>query len=428
MSDVNQNDRMQQSLDAAKARTARTGISAPRPPKITNVASSLAPSAHKPADTKPRKVEDAIDHDVAMRMAFLGTGQGGGRIANAFWGLGYRRVAAFNTTDQDFNGLDEAIEKLSLHVGGAGKDMEIASGALRGREEDVRDLLVKAWGDGPVDCAMVCASLGGGTGSGTAPELVRIARKYMTDRGLEPRVGAIVSLPPVAEGYQICRNAVLGFQRLVEAKVSPLIIIDNARIHELYRPAMTKLHPTANDTVAQLFHLFNQLAAVRSELITFDRSEFAQILDSGLVVMGSADIQNINSPTDVSGAIRDQLSQSVLAQVDLKTGRKAACLFVGGADTLDKLDLDYYDAGFTQLNRILGSAYGEKTQTVVHRGLYPGQDPGLQAYIMVGELAIPRERLQLLAREGGLGDARSRVADFLGVQDGQPRGTEAAPG
>lgn len=406
---------MAASSDAARKPVA---VSAPRPRiGIGNVAAAVA-SANKSTATKPARIDDAFDYEVAFRFAFLGAGQGGGRIANAFHELGYRRVAVFNTTDSDFNGLADSIQKLNLKTGGSAKDTELARRSLSGREEEVRDLLTKAWG-ADVDVAMICASLGGGTGSGTAPELVKIARQYLKDQGKPARVGAIVSLPNRAEGFQVCRNAVNGFKALAEMGVSPLIVIDNARVEQVYQPSFTRVFPTANQTVSQYLHLFNQLAAVHSDFITFDKSEFAQLLDSGLVVMGTSDIQKIDSPADISSAIRDQLSASVLASVDLTTGSTAACLFVGSQNVLDKFTTAFFDAGFTQLNRTLATGKPEGTRTVVHRGVYLGADEGLQAYVMVGGLALPLALLGDLAKEGGItaGNGSGRLAEYLGVSD-----------
>lgn len=202
--------------------------------------------------------------------------------------------------------------------------------------------------------------------------------------------------------------------------MSPLLVIDNARIQQLYSPPMSRLLPQSNDIVSQLFHLFNRMAAVRSPYITFDRSEFTQLLDGGIIVLGSADIQtdSIQSPADVSKAIRDELANSILAQVDLATGRKAACLFVASEEVLNTFGLDYFDAGFTQLDRIVGSAYTKDSDrpTVIHRGVYPSTEPGLQCYTLVSELAPPHARLAGLAKTAGLRDAVSSMAKYLGVE------------
>ncbi len=404
--DVADEKDLEKSLKAAATPAARPKLSGPTPPKkagIANVAKAVAPSSHKPASVKAAEVKDEFDYDTAMHMAFVGAGQGGGKIAQAFWELNYRRVGVFNTTDSDFDGLAPEIPKMSLDIGGAAKDMNLARNAMKGQDEEVWDLFTRAWGT-KFDCALVCVGLGGGSGSGAALPLVQLARKYMEAKGLPARVGAIVSLPRVNEGQQVARNAVNAFKELLEAKVSPLIVMDNDAVNEVYdHPPMSQLLPKSNELVSSLFHLFNQLAAAKSPHITFDRAEFAQLLDGGIVVMGSANlnVEEISSPADVSAAIKDQLANSVLAKVELRTGRKAACVFVAGDEVLDNFSSDYFDAGFTMLNRIVGSAHPEGTSVVVHRGLYQGES-GLQCYTMVSELDPPAAKLAALAREAGL--------------------------
>lgn len=379
---------------------------------VGNIAASLDPSAHVQA-AKQVVINDVFDYDTAFNMAFLGSGQGGARLASSFYHLGYRRVGLFNTAESDFQGLPEEIERHTLELGGAAKDARFAQQALEGREEEVWDLLQRSWGN-DMDYGLICVGLGGGTGSGTSGKLVEIARQYMESKGKPPRVGAILSIPSPNEGQQVCRNAVTAFQRLVELKVSPMILIDNSRIHQLYRPGMTQLYNVANQTVSQLFHLFNQLAAVHSPLITFDRSELAQLLDHGICVMGAASLQNINSPADISAAIRDQLTNNVLAEVDLKKGTKGACLFVGDQNHLDNLSLDFFEAGFTQMNRTLKGG-----TSVVHRGVYMGSSPGLQAYAMISDLQPPMTTLARLAKEANITKTQLQggLAQFLGVND-----------
>jgi len=53
------------------------------------------PSEGPPAD----KVEDKFDS--AYKFAIVGIGQGGSRLAETFWKLGYRRVAVINTASLD---------------------------------------------------------------------------------------------------------------------------------------------------------------------------------------------------------------------------------------------------------------------------------------------------------------------------------------
>ena len=63
--------------------------------------------------------------DVAFNFAFVGAGQGGSRMAEAFHHLGYRKLAAINTAQQDLNSI-MLDNKLCIGEGGAGKDIALA--------------------------------------------------------------------------------------------------------------------------------------------------------------------------------------------------------------------------------------------------------------------------------------------------------------
>jgi cell division GTPase FtsZ len=286
--------------------------------------------------------------------------------------------------------------------------MAFAANAISREDEAIWDMMQRSWGKDP-DYVFVCVGLGGGTGGGTAKKLVELARKYMESCGRPVRVGVIASIPAVTEGQQVCRNAVNAMRELVRLQVSPLILVDNAKINAIYQPSMSKLFPTANAVVAQLLHLFNQLAAVHSQFITFDRSELAQLLDNGLLVMGAADVTVLNNPADVSTAIRENLTNNVLAGVNLNTGNKGACLFVANNEVMDQLGLEYFEAGFTQMNRTLR----QEGDVVVHRGVYGSDGPGLQAYAMISGLEPPYGTIQMLAKQAGmLNSSRSAVTSM----------------
>lgn len=429
MSDKPNDERMQQSMHAATNPVPPLAdITPPEEPEpaaprhnssasdLGNIAESIAPHDEEQVQ-KNITVDDAFDYDVAFNLSFLGTGQGGGRMADAFYRLGYRRVGALNTNQRDFDGISEAIHKLDLAVGGAAKDAAYAERQLQSRKEDIWDLLTRSWGDS-TDYGLICAGLGGGTGSGTVTRLVEIAREYMESKGKAPRVGVIISLPTVTEGQLVARNAINTFKNLLDIKASPIIVIDNAKIGQLYRPAMSKLHAKANDTASQLLHLFNRLCESQGSVYTFDRSELAQLLDGGIVVMGAASIKQYGSPADISTAIREKLTNNVLADVDIRTGKKGCCLFVAGQQELDTLPEEYFAAGFDQLERNLGAAYGGKITPVVHRGLTQGVE-GLQSYMMISELDPPVKRLAELGRKAGFAEAqlRSSLAQHLNVDD-----------
>jgi cell division GTPase FtsZ len=354
------------------------------------------------------EIEDDFPYDVAFNFGFIGIGQGGSRIVETFYKIGYRRAVVVDGSHPDLQDVDDSILKMDLRTGGAGKDISYGEGSVSDKDEEIWDLLVRGFGK-KVDCILVCAGLGGGTGSGGCHKVIEVARRYMEHLGRPNRVGAVITLPTADEGQLVAKNTLQTFSRLRSADPSPMIIIDNQRINDLYHPGVTKFFQVCNEQTTKLFHLFNQLAAQRSRLITFDRSEYASLLDAGIVVFGASSIKKYDTPADISSAIREQLSRTVLAQVDLKSGSKAGCIFVGGESILDKVSMDLFGGGFDMLNRLL------KDDAVVHRGVYKGRVSDLRCYTMIAGLDPPAERLRQLGDAAKL--PKSTIATYLGVDD-----------
>jgi cell division GTPase FtsZ len=359
---------------------------------------------------RQHEVNDRFEYDVAFRMGFVGVGQGGGRIAETFYKMGYGRVGVVNTAKADLDEVDDAIIKLDLATGGAGKDPEYGAASINGKDELVWDLFTRALGK-QCEYLLVCASLGGGTGSGASTKVLEVARKYMEECGADPsRVGMIVSLPDPHEGHTVCRNAVYAFERLYKMAPSPMVIIDNRRIGEIYdNPGVLQFYPLCNSQVAKLFHLFNRLAVQRTKLMTFDRADFATLLDAGIIAFGASQIDQYNSGADISEAIRGQLANTLLAPVDLSKGKRAGCIFVGGTKVLEEIPMEFFGGGFDMLNRMLAEG------SMVHRGIYEGTSPDLRCYTMIADLPPPTQRLHQLAAKGSV--PVEGLAKFLGVQD-----------
>ncbi len=112
------------------------------------------------------KIEIPDEKKSAFRFAFVGSGQGGSRIAACFYTLGYRRVCAINTAQQDLATLQlPEANKLAIDDGGAGKNPAAAKQCFDAKAEDVLDFMRRSFG--PVyDRTVVCIGAGGGCVSG----------------------------------------------------------------------------------------------------------------------------------------------------------------------------------------------------------------------------------------------------------------------
>ena len=360
------------------------------------------PNIPIPVAPEPKEEKNKDLCDVSFKFAFVGAGQGGSRIAESFHKLGYRKLSAINTAQQDLNTIELIENKLCIGEGGAGKNPEVAAKAYGKSKEDVLDFLRFSFGE-DYDRIFVCAGAGGGTGAGSVVPLVHTVREL---NGIvnapTTKVGVILALPKVSEGKKVNANAYNTLQQayelVQEGIVSPLIILDNEKINKLYPGlAVAPFWQTANSSIAGLFHLFNLVSAKDSSYSSFDPNDYKTILDSGLIVFGAAPIPDWKNPMSITKTVRDNVAGNVLSGgVNLKTGNMAGVVMIGGHNVLENAPQENLDLAFEQFSRILGRG------STVHRGIYSGNQDDLTVYTVIGGLGKPEEKLQELRRLGDL--------------------------
>jgi len=360
------------------------------------------PNIPIPIAPEPKEEKYKDKCDVSFKFAFVGAGQGGSRIAEAFHKLGYRKLSAINTAQQDLNTIELIENKLLIGEGGAGKNPEVASQAYAKSKEDVLDFLRFSFGE-DYDRIFVCAGAGGGTGAGSVVPLVHTVQE-LNEIVNSPtkKVGVILALPKISEGKKVNANAHNtlneAYKLVEEGLVSPLIILDNEKINKLY-PGLpvAPFWQTANSSIAGLFHLFNLVSAKDSSYSSFDPNDYKTILDSGLIVFGAAPIADWKNPMSITKTVRDNVAGNVLSGgVDLKTGNMAGVVMIGGNSVLENAPQENIDLAFEQFSRILGRG------STVHRGIYSGDQDNLTVYTVIGGLGRPDEKLQELRKLGDL--------------------------
>jgi len=366
-------------------------------------------------DFDPEVVEgakkDAVEDESggALTYAIIGSGQGGGKIAKAFYDLGYKKTIAFNTAKSDL-ALLEVPEEHKFYVDyygdqGAGKNQEKARVAYESRSQEIFNKLREIFGEN-IDRILVCVGVAGGTGGGSVNTLVDIAKRYFTYVGREDaneRVGVVASLPTTGECASpvVAKNA---YNRMTVLSVgaengdfAPLIIVDNDKIKKLY-PQLTvkQFWPTLNNTVAGLFHVFNVLATKNSNYTAFDPADYDTIMKTkGCMIFGVTSVKNVESETSVSNALKQNLEKTLLAGgFDLTTAEGAASIIVGGTRLYEEVGglMDSIEYGFDTLATLTGGA-------IIHRGIYEDSARDkLVAYTMVGGLDAPGKRLEDLKK------------------------------
>ena len=254
--------------------------------------------------------------EVAFKFAFIGAGQGGSRIAESFYNLGYRKLSAINTAQQDLNTI-KLENKLCIGDGGAGKDPSKAEKLFNERKEDVLDFMRDSFGD-DIDRVFVCAGAGGGSGAGMCEPLIDAAKELQEIvNATNKKVGCILALPKHSEGKKVNENAHNTLNKVLnlveQGVVSPLIILDNEKVHQLYPGlAVAPFWRTANSSTAGLFHLFNLTASKDSTYSSFDSNDYKQLLDSGLIVFGASPVPDWQNASDITKTVRDNLRNNIL--------------------------------------------------------------------------------------------------------------------
>ena len=411
MSDTSINDYYPEegSLPPIKAGEAPEAAPATTPPNESKVPLEVEdlgidlPDIPLPDD---EPIEDSIKDqfdDAAFNFAIVGVGQGGSRLAESFWNLGYRRVGIINTAQQDLSLIKiPDANKLLIGDGGAGKNPEAADEVFRTRYEDILDFLKRTFGTG-YERVLVCAGAGGGTGAGGVARVLEISHDLNQSLGKEvkdtdAKVGCILALPTRGEGIKVQENSKKTATKVVDLQkagvVSPLIILDNERIKQLYpRLSVNEFWSTANSSICSIFHLFNKISAKESAYTTFDKADLDTIFSSGVIMFGATPIKD-TSDTGISYAVRDNLRKNILAGVQPETGNVAACVIIGDKESLDKIPQSSLEHGFEQLSRMMGP------NSMVHRGIYAGAKKGLAVYTAIGGLKVIDNLFDILFKSG----------------------------
>tara|TARA_A100001201_G_scaffold122262_1_gene106034 strand:- start:463 stop:1620 length:1158 start_codon:yes stop_codon:yes gene_type:complete len=347
-------------------------------------------------ENEMKVIEDKFNG--SFDFCFIGAGQGGSRVAEAFHRLGYGRVAAVNTAQQDLNTL-KIENKLCIGDGGAGKDPDLAKKNIEEKKEDVLDFMRYSFGQ-KFDRIFVCAGAGGGSGSGMVVPLVNIAKEVQElHKTTDKQVGVILTLPKKSEGKKVSVNAynvVKSVYSLVRQNiVSPLIILDNEKVAQMYpNVAVSKFFDVANSSLTGLFHLFNLTSAKDSSYSSFDKNDYRGILNSGMMLFGASPVKNFKDPVEISRVVRSNLKGNLLCgSVDVTTGNTAGVIVVGGPEILDSLPQSFIDEALDQINRMLQAG------SVVHGGVYSGDKPNLNIFSAVGGLAEPSKRMEELLKD-----------------------------
>ncbi len=163
------------------------------------------------------------DVEAFARIKVLGIGGSGGNSLNHMVNSKVKGIdfVAVNTDSQD---LHHSLAKRKIHIGknlthglGAGMNPDLGKRAVEETKEEIQEVIKGT------DMVFITCGLGGGTGTGAAPIVARIAKE------MGALTVAVVTKPFFFEGQQRMKLAEAGLEELRSA-VDAIIVIPNDRL------------------------------------------------------------------------------------------------------------------------------------------------------------------------------------------------------
>ncbi|MDP8012781.1 MAG: cell division protein FtsZ [Nanoarchaeota archaeon] len=277
--------------------------------------------------SRTKEFDKALEDLVVSKRASIkvvGVGGSGNNTLNRMFEVGIKgaELIAINTDAADLlcTPADKKIligKELTKGLG-AGSDPSIGEAAAKEQEEEIKEALQGA------DMVFICAGMGGGTGTGGAPVVAKIAKK------LNALTIAVVTTPFKMEGKQRYNSALQGIERLKEV-VDTLIVIPNEKLRaiapNLPLPISFKI---ADDVLTSAVKGITELIT-KPGLINVDFADVRMIMSNGgVALIGSAESDAKDKKLET---VVDKILNNPLVDVDVSTA-KGMLVDVSGGPSL----------------------------------------------------------------------------------------------
>ena len=212
----------------------------------------------------------------------LGVGGAGCNAVNHMFAEGVEGVD-FLICNTDAQAMRNSQVPVKIQLGvtltegrGAGNQPEHGEQAAIENLDDVRREL-----EGTTKMLFITAGMGGGTGTGAAPVIARLARE------LGILTIAVVSVPAPGEGKRRFQQAMEGVDKLQE-QVDSMLVISNEKLHKIYGdlPA-SKAFKKADDIIATAVKGVAEIITVHGNINIDYADVYTVMADSKVFIMGT---------------------------------------------------------------------------------------------------------------------------------------------
>ena len=287
----------------------------------------------------------------------IGVGGGGSNAGNHMYGLGIKDVE-FVVVNTDAQALKSSPVPLRLQLGanlteglGAGANPEQGRCAALESEEEIRELLADN-----TKMVFITAGMGGGTGTGAAPIVAKIAKE------LNILTVGIVTAPFMFEGKKKMAVAQAGIESLRENCDTVLVIL-NDKLREIYgNLAIRTAFSKADDILSTAARSIAEIITIHQD-VNVDFEDVKTVMkDAGAAVMGSATEEGEGRAIRAAGSA---ISSPLLNNVDIKGAQKILLSIMSGEE--EELSMDE----LSDITEYIQEKAGDNAEVIFGQGIDP---------------------------------------------------------
>jgi cell division protein FtsZ len=262
--------------------------------------------------------------DVCIKI--VGCGGGGCNTINRCIEAGIERaqVCAINTDAKHLLTIKAPkkilIGKSATRGLGAGAIPEVGEAAARESDMEIREFLNGA------NIVFVTAGMGGGTGTGSAHYVARIAKEQI--RALT--IG-VVTIPFKAEGTVRMENAMGGLDKLRRITDTTIVISNDKLLELVPKLPVDAAFKVADEVLMQTIKGLTEIIT-KPGLVNLDYADIMTVMNEGGVAFVGIGEANKDDDDRVKSAVNEALHSPLLGEISLKQAQGALIRVVGGPD------------------------------------------------------------------------------------------------
>ncbi|WP_026953171.1 cell division protein FtsZ [Algoriphagus mannitolivorans] len=285
----------------------------------------------------------------------IGVGGGGSNAVNHMYSQGIKDVE-FVVVNTDAQALKSSPVPLRLQLGanlteglGAGANPEQGKNAAIESQDEIRELL-----SDNTKMVFITAGMGGGTGTGAAPVVAKIAKE------LNILTVGIVTAPFMFEGKKKMAVAQAGIESLRESCDTVLVIL-NDKLREIYgNLAIRTAFSKADDILTTAAKSIAEIITIHQD-VNVDFEDVKTVMkDAGAAVMGSATEEGEGRAIRAAGAA---ISSPLLNNVDIKGAQKILLSIMSGEE--EELSMDE----LSEITEYIQEKAGDNAEVIFGQGI-----------------------------------------------------------